>query len=459
MPQDRLIRPRYADRFRCIGGACEDTCCQGWHVPLDRATYEKYKNMPDVPLRALLHANMVGPDEGLKPKDDKSYAQMRMTAANRCPMLREDGLCSLQCAYGEEMLGHVCAVFPRNIHQIDAYREVSLSLSCPEAARLVLLDPDLFAPDLLREETTPAEDAASDAHRAEQAERANLNNVEKLLAWFWPIRAAVLGMVRNREYPLWQRLFLLGVFCHRLDAIGHGELARAVPEFLRDFEATVQGGLLRSAMDQLPVDREAQLDVILRLSGSMLHRSNVRPRFVECVQAFTSGLGNGPQATLQSLAERFDLAHDRYFAPFMDRHPHILENYLVNTMLRGNFPFGKEARELGTEFLMAKECSMLTAQLALMRGLLIGVAGHHRENFSAAHVVHTFQAAAKHFEHHPDFLNQAYTLLVESRMDGARGMAILLRNTPPRPQPATVEVRLPAVTATAAASAIAPQQL
>jgi len=53
-----------------------------------------------------------------------------------------------------------------------------------------------------------------------------------------------------------------------------------------------------------------------------------------------------------------------------------------------------------------------------MKGLLIGVAGFHREHFSASHVVHTVQAASKHFEHHPEFLTMAHALLVEKRMDG-----------------------------------------
>ena len=82
---------------------------------------------------------------------------------------------------------------------------------------------------------------------------------------------------------------------------------------------------------------------------------------------------------------------------------------------------------------MPSESARLTAQYALMKGLLIGVAGYHRVNFSAEHVVHTVQAAGKHFDHHPEFLSQAYALLTESRMDGARGLAILLRNTDPAP--------------------------
>src|SRR5208282_5161242 len=50
------------------------------------------------------------------------------------------------------------------------------------------------------------------------------------------------------------------------------------------------------------------------------------------------------------------------------------------------------------------------------------------KSFSTAHIVHTVQAATKHFEHHPEFLSMAHTLLVESRMDGINGLAILLRN-------------------------------
>jgi hypothetical protein len=67
-----------------------------------------------------------------------------------------------------------------------------------------------------------------------------------------------------------------------------------------------------------------------------------------------------------------------------------------------------------------------------MKGLLIGVAGFHREHFSASHVVHTVQAASKHFEHHPEFLTMAHALLVEKRMDGQLGLAILLRNAKSR---------------------------
>jgi lysine-N-methylase len=396
-------------------------------VPIDQATCDKYQNLPPSPLRTLIEVSLLRMSEGAKPA---IFAKFQMNGENQCPLLTANRLCRIHAELGEELLSHACATYPRIINSVGGIEEMALALSCPEAARLVLLNPDLL---------TPASPAAPSPSASA------LDGAPSLMRWFWPIRQIVLAMVRNRAYPLWQRLFLLDLFCRQLDTMAGGELQHDVPAFLGSFQAAVVSGALLTAMENLPLDCAAQLDVVLRLAGMMLHRSNVRPRFVECIQAFTTGIGNGPGATLESLAESSAHAHDRYYAPFFAQHPHILENYLVNTILRCRFPFGKEDAQSGEPFSLTRECALLIAQYALLKGLLIGVAGFHREAFSAAHVVHTVQAASKHFEHHPEFLKLAYELLVESRMDGARGMAILLRNEEPKPlTPPSPEIHAPA---------------
>jgi len=429
------IRAKYAESFRCIGSACEDTCCQGWGVPIDLATYEKYQSLPPSPLRTLIDASVVRSLDGGEnqaPANPKVFAKIQMDASNQCPLLTCEGLCRIQAELGEALLSHTCATYPRIVHAANGLHETALTLSCPEAARLVLLTPDLLA---------LSGPCGGQLHQDQTAEPAqNEDPRPSLSPNFWQIRESVLWLVKNRAYPIWQRMFLLGVFCQRLDSIAKGELKRSVPEFLQNFKTTVATNSLRTAMETVPFERMAQLDVVLRLAGLMLHRSNVRPRFVECIQAFTTGIGNGPGATLDSLSKRYSLAYDRYYEPFFHRHPHILENYLINTIVRCQFPFGRdginasEQPQTGKE-LHGREFASLTVQFALIKGLLIGVAGFHREAFSAAHVVHTVQAASKHFEHHPEFLNLAHGLLVESQMDGARGLGILLRNARPKPAP------------------------
>ena len=408
-----------------------------------------------------------------------------MNAANKCPLLSVDSLCQIQSECGEDLLPNACKTYPRIIDFVANVEEKSLSLSCPEAARQVLLDPNLFNADLsgagqsspystpgkpfqqnatdtdLRgKSVTPGmsqpggsvkpgsltEQQLAPGETARKVKApAGVAGIDLLLFYFWPIRETVLSLVRNRRYPIWQRLFMLGVFCRRMDAISRGELNRTIPDFLDDFAASVSAGGLTAVMDTLPVDREAQLDVVLQLAGMLLQRSNVTPRFEEMVNAFTSGIGNGPSATLESLTAQYTIAHDRYYAPYMAKNPHIMENYLVNTMIRCIFPFGKEAAKPDSTSTMTYQFATLIAQFALMKGLMIGVAGHYREALSTDHVVRTFQPASKHFEHHPEFLKQAYAMLVETKMDGARGLAILTRNTTQGGTPGEVRPKVPAV--------------
>lgn len=417
-----LILPSYTESFRCIGAACEDTCCSGWLVPIDRETHERFQALPAGPLRTLINSNIQITPDGEARSKLPTFATLRMTGTHQCPMLSEDRLCRIQAEYGETFLPPTCASYPRVVHKIGSIEEKALTLSCPEAARLVLLNPDLLSPvhpTITEPVCNQIGDDKTELARSPQA-------------WFWSIRKCVLALVRNRTYPVWQRLFLLGLLCGQLDAIANGEIDCPIPSYLHDFEATVLAGSLRESMDTLPADCTLQLDVVLRLAGMLLTKCNASPRFFDCVRAFTAGIGNSPNATLQSLTARYAQAHDRFYAPFFNRHPYILENYLINTIFRCQYPFGRGGTSPSCRPSLAREHASLTAQFALMRGLLIGVAGFHADAFSADHVVFTVQSASKHFEHHPDFLNQAYGLLAESRMEGHRGSAILLRQPGPK---------------------------
>jgi len=433
LPQTGHFKPAYSENFRCIGPACEDSCCEQWTVHIDQKTFEKYQALPAGPLRTIIDTNVfrmpAGIDSPVGPA--AAFAQIRMSAEARCPMLSSEGLCQIQVEHGDAYLSHMCATYPRAVYSIHGETEKALALSCPEAARLVLLDPHLplDAPQVAG--SMPGNVAPSES--------------DPWLQHFGPIRDFALALVRNRTHPLWQRLFLLGLFSKRFDAIAPADLPQRVPPLLDGFVAASASGSLIPAMETLPIDDAQQMDVVLRLAGLLLNRSNHRPRFVECVQAFTQGIGNRPGASLQSLTGGYAQAHDRYYAPFFQQHPHILENYLINTIFRCRFPFGADWARNGAAPSMSREFVSLLAQFTLMKGLLIGVSGFHRDAFSAGHVVHTIQAASKHFDHHLDFLKDAHALLVESQMDGARGWGILLRNAPAIPhQPA-----MPAVQASA----------
>jgi lysine-N-methylase len=152
------------------------------------------------------------------------FARIRMNDSNQCPMLSEARLCRIQAELGEGLLSHACATYPRIVLATGCEEERALTLSCPEAARLVLLTPDLLGIGISAQPDLPAveEDAAT----------AGEGGAGALPPYFWTMREVVLALIQNRAYPLWQRLFLLGVLCRRLDSITKGELNRSIPEFL-----------------------------------------------------------------------------------------------------------------------------------------------------------------------------------------------------------------------------------
>jgi len=146
LPAASPIPVQYAESFRCIGSACEDTCCQGWSVPIDQAAFEKYQSLPSSPLRTPVDASLLAMPE---PASPATFAKIQMNGSNQCPLLTADRLCSIQAELGEGFLSHACATYPRIHQSIGGIRQTALSLSCPEAARLVLLSPNLLSPEQL----------------------------------------------------------------------------------------------------------------------------------------------------------------------------------------------------------------------------------------------------------------------------------------------------------------------
>ena len=55
----------------------------------------------------------------------------------RCAFLNEENLCDLYKALGPDSLCDTCRMYPRHT-EYEGLRELSLSLSCPEAARIIL---------------------------------------------------------------------------------------------------------------------------------------------------------------------------------------------------------------------------------------------------------------------------------------------------------------------------------
>ena len=126
----KIIKPAYFDTFRCIAGACPDSCCKEWDVLVDEDSAAFYRSLPGDLGDRLRRV--------LKEEDGETV----MTIIDRrCPMWRADGLCDIQAALGHDALCKTCRDFPRLTHDYGDFIEYGLELSCPEAARIILSSP------------------------------------------------------------------------------------------------------------------------------------------------------------------------------------------------------------------------------------------------------------------------------------------------------------------------------
>lgn len=119
-------KPKYFDSFSCVGGSCEATCCAGWQIVIDESKMEEYLQVPGSFGARLFRSIDWG--EG-------TFVQSR---EGRCSFLNKENLCDIYRELGPDMLCNTCREYPRHTEEFEELRELSLSLSCPVAARLML---------------------------------------------------------------------------------------------------------------------------------------------------------------------------------------------------------------------------------------------------------------------------------------------------------------------------------
>lgn len=209
-PQPNLTM-RYMNRFSCIGPACEDTCCAGWRIDVDKAHYERLlmtATFSSRPLASRMRAaiRVVPP---AKKKERERY-MLKLHDNGDCVFLDEQGLCEVHKNFGIGALWDVCAFYPRKLKWIGKTLELSATGSCPEVARQLLCHEDgaeLEAIDLSRLERHVMQDGL-DPRDTRPFFRAYLR-----------LREFMLELFGDRTVTLDQKYFLMTWFSKRANEV------------------------------------------------------------------------------------------------------------------------------------------------------------------------------------------------------------------------------------------------
>ena len=170
------------------------------------------------------------------------------------------------------------------MNMVDDVLQRSLDLSCPEAARLVLLDPE---PMQFDEEEGPAHDRRL-GHLS--VLRTSVQNSAKPYRHFREIRSFVIWLLQYRAYPLWKRLVILGSLCDQLHEMAAAGPDLQPPEVLEAYRGAVQSDRFGEALKTHRPQPAEQLQLILELIVGRISSDFTGPRLLACYQKFMQGM-------------------------------------------------------------------------------------------------------------------------------------------------------------------------
>lgn len=123
----KLFAPKYYEKFKCLADRCTHSCCIGWEIDVDKEAICRYGELGEDGIRILSTVDFSG-----------DIPHFMLVENERCPHLREDGLCRIISDLGEKYLCSICREHPRFYNFTGKGVEVGVGASCEAAAELIL---------------------------------------------------------------------------------------------------------------------------------------------------------------------------------------------------------------------------------------------------------------------------------------------------------------------------------
>ena len=411
MPRRKIMIPSYMEQFQCIGTACEDSCCVGWLVNIDQEAYKKYAKIQDKELRPLIEKNVKRHNAK---RSHENFAKIKMSAQHECVFLSEEKLCKIQAKYGEKYLSNTCAIYPRQLNEVDFAAEKSATLSCPEAARLALLNPAGL-------KFVEIEEADGIRFAPQKTiHPGSLPFANKAQRYFTEIRTFVMQLLQYRAISLDDRLVLLGHFCEKLQEHIDHKTIKDIPAMFEYYLQWLADDTSRAYLDYLPSNYGIQMQLIKEILDERLAIGLNNQRYIECLKEMMLGLQYIQGAMAEDILHKYIVAFKTFYQPFMQEHEYILENYLVNYVFKNLFPFEKSLS-------VFDEYVLLVVHYALIKLHLVGLSAYH-SGLTTDIVVKLVQSFAKTVEHNAQYLQAMINLLRQSGLTSLAYMRILIKN-------------------------------
>lgn len=401
----KMIYPEYVENFKCIGGECEDNCCIGWDIDVDKITFKKYHKIKDEPMRKMFQKNVCNNNECSN--ENLDYGRIKLNKEKRCPFLNGENYCLIQGTYGEDYLSSVCTQFPRVLNKVDDFYEMVLDLSCPEAARIVLNSKEKIK--FKEEERSLGKFTMSGVLETDSEEFAGTP-----IKYFKEIRNYSVKIIQDRSLNLSARLYVLGNFLSCLEELSEEDTDK-IPSFIDKYDiATVskeyerddmnyalQVSFFKNVVDSLNIIEEIDSEKFRKITKNALAGFNI----------------NNNEDIIENAPE-YIKAFREYTEEFIEKNNYIFENYFVNFIYNNLFPFSESDY-------MFEGFIMLLFRYSLMRFYLVGMFLFNKED-SVEDIIDFLQVFVKSFEHDRNYRSEILEYIQENGFDNMEFAKMLL---------------------------------
>lgn len=385
-----ILRPTFYKEFSCIGPACTDNCCHTWRIDVDKEHYYMYRKVRDAAFRETCAAVL---KKKRKDATDSSYALLTHPAEGKCGFQDEDGGCRIVRLLGPQALCETCTVYPRRkVQYHPGVWELSLSLSCEEAARLAILSGKPVEFERIRRPIDPQD--PMDRHPAVYAGGKTFLPPPD---FGQPLRQACMDLMADRSHPIKERILAIGVLLRRVGRLvaeqKQGQIPAAIQLVTEMTKTETLGGLF-----QKPAYNEELHRGALALPLAHLMQVGRKPIFRHIQELLTpycvfDAEENSYTAKEGALAFLLRITKEKA-DPVLAELEQGAENYFTCYMFSSIFPMYHVAHGLSPE-----ECAVLLAeQYALLRILLATLEEREGES-SGERLVRAVVALARITQH------------------------------------------------------------
>lgn len=396
--------PKYFKEFKCIGGECTDSCCVEWDIDIDKTTFRQYYKVKDADMKKLFEKNIHNNEYCTC--DDIDYGQVKLTKDKRCPFLDDKNYCVIHSRLGEEYLSNVCTSFPRITNKVDGLYEFSLDVSCPEAARILLL----------KEEGIEFEERDESLGKHIVSVEINTKNKNALLPveYFNEMRDMSIKIVQNRNYSIDERLYILGNFIDELENEAQNNYDN-LGSFIKNYDIEFdKENYSKNTMNYI-----IQIDFFNKVLGLIDFEKEIESdKFKELTKIVRQAFKLDDFSQVIEEKDFYIDIFEEYNKEVIEKNSYLFENYLVNFIYSNLFPFS-EVESIFDGY------TMLLIRYEFIKFYLMGLAINGKKQ-DLMEIVSFIQLFSKVVGHHRNYLLKILRHIKKNELDNINFMGSIL---------------------------------